>query len=221
MEYEKRVFAIKDLEVRQATDDEPPVIVGYPAVYGALSEDLGGFKEVIEPGFFEEVLQVDDTRAVQNHDPNLVLGRRKAGTLVLEDTPKGLKALIVPPDTQYARDLLTVMERGDVDQMSFMFYTKTGELGSRWSRLDDGTVLRTLIRGGCASLRDVSIVTYPAYPETSASVRAEARALIEQDTLADGAGQAGGESDDGEPDETSLQARATLMHWRLELAERI
>jgi HK97 family phage prohead protease len=187
MEYETRVFVVRDLEVRQATEDEPPVIVGYPAVYDAVSEDLGGFREMIEPGFFDGVIDSDDTRAVQNHDPNLVLGRRKAGTLIMDDTPRGLRTLIMPPDTQYARDLLTVMARGDVDQMSFMFATKPGEAGARWEKTEDGTPLRILRRGGCERLLDVSVVTYPAYPQTSAQARSEARALIEDDTLTDGA----------------------------------
>lgn len=170
-----------DMEVRYfpvelrtvMADEEKPVIEGSAAVYGKKSEVLFGFREVIEPGFFENVLK-QDVRALWNHNADLVLGRTKAKTLELEDNERALGVRIHPPDTQVGRDAVTSIERGDVDQMSFGFTVKQG--GDEWKKEGDGSVTRILKRGGCERLFDVSPVTFPAYPQTSVSVRS----MVEQ-----------------------------------------
>lgn len=215
MDREIRTVEFRDVEVRQATEDEPPVIRGYAALYD-VETDLGYCREVIRPGAFTAALKRDDVRALFNHDPSFVLGRTKSGTLLLDEDARGLPVVIVPPDATWARDLIASMQRGDVNQMSFAFSVNE----ETWLKEREyETPLRELLD---VTLYDVSVVTFPAYPETSAQVRAAARAFVEQDTLADGAGQAGGESDDDGPgDEGTLQARGRLSWWRLELAERM
>lgn len=138
-------------------------IVGYAAVYNQLSDDLGGFKEKIKRGFFAPVIN-NDVRALFNHDNNYVLGRTKNETLKLEEDNKGLKIEIIPPDTTYSRDLINLIQRGDVDQMSFQFVV--GE--DSWDNTDLNNIVRTLV--SCASLLDVSPVTFPAYPQTKAGI---------------------------------------------------
>lgn len=157
-------------------------IEGYSAVYDVISEDLGGFREVIEPGFFDQALE-DDTRALFNHDENYVLGRRRAGTLALNSDPHGLRSVIRPPKTQWAGDLLESMRRGDIDQQSFAFSVRKG--GDSWEKRPDGTILRRLKAGGAERLFDVSIVTYPAYPQTSAAVRSMVEAMRGQNNRQD------------------------------------
>lgn len=160
MEWEMRSFAV---EMRVFGDDKPK-IEGYAAIFEQLSEELWGFREKIRKGAFTNVIR-DDVRALFNHDANFVLGRNRAGTLKLEEDDKGLRIEIDPPNTQAARDLLESIRRGDVNQMSFMFTTKTDE----WKKEDDGTITRTLVE--LERLLDVSVVTFPAYPQTSASAR--------------------------------------------------
>jgi uncharacterized protein len=127
-------------------------------------EDLGGFREKIAPGAFKRSLENGaDVRALLNHDSNYVLGRNKSGTLFLSEDERGLKIEITPPDTQWARDLMVSMERGDIDQMSFGFYTISDDWETK-----DGENIRTLRE---VELFDVSVVTYPAYTATSANVR--------------------------------------------------
>src|SRR5690606_8513455 len=87
----------------------------------------------------------------------------------------GLRIQIDPPATQWAQDALVTMERGDVDQMSFAFTVRAD--GERWEQRSDGTIIRTLLAGGCAQLYDVSPVTYPAYPQTTVSVRSRAQEM--------------------------------------------
>lgn len=150
----------------ETTPDNKPKIVGLAAVYNSLSEDLGGFREKIRPGAFDASIQRgDDIRALINHDPTLILGRNKSGTLKLETDGDGLQVSIEPPDTTYALDLLKSISRGDVSGMSFSFTTSDDRC--RWS-VENGQPIRELID---ADLYDVSVVTYPAYIDTQVALR--------------------------------------------------
>lgn len=173
-DYELRVL-VPELRLEQR-DDEPARIVGHAAMFNALSEDLGGFREKIEPGAFRDSLKRDDVRALFNHSPDLVLGRNRAGTLRMTEDKLGLAIEVDPPDTQFARDLMVSMARGDVNQMSFGFITEK----DAWDQSDKDNIVRTLQQ---VRLFDVSIVTYPAYPQTDAAVR-ELRALTESEDQA-------------------------------------
>jgi HK97 family phage prohead protease len=168
MTIERRFLALDGLAVEQR-DDGVRRIVGHAAIFNSLSEDLGGFREKIAPGAFAEAIGRDDVRALWNHDANFVLGRVRAGTLTMREDERGLAVEIDPPDTQWARDLLVSMARGDVTQMSFGFRVERG--GQSWEKTDEGNV-RTITR---ASLFDVSPVTYPAYADTDVAVRSLAQ----------------------------------------------
>lgn len=162
---ERRNFIVEELRVVRAKDDsdEPAKIMGHAAVFNTLSQDLGWFREKIDPGAFAESIKEDDIRALFNHDPNFVLGRNTANTLKLSEDDTGLAVEIAPPDTQVARDLLVSIERGDVSQMSFGFRT----IDQAWEIVDEEDI-RTLKK---AKLFDVSPVTFPAYTETDVAVR--------------------------------------------------
>ncbi len=171
---EMRIFRLAELRVDGGEAD--PVIEGRAVVYNQPSVDMG-FIETIEPGFFEGVLD-GDTRALFNHDSNYVLGRTGPKTLELQDGSEGLDVRIRPPKTAVVNDLvLEPMRRGDIDQMSFSWRTKPD--GDVW-RIEDGKMYRTLKRGGCAELYDVSVVTFPAYPQTSVQVRSKVSELQSQ-----------------------------------------
>ena len=155
-------------DVRVDTAGATPIIRGYAALFNTLSEDLGGFREQLQAGAFSDALSQSDVRALINHDPNLVLGRNRSGTLVLREDATGLYAEITPPDTASSHDLIELMKRGDVNQMSFAFNVARED--QIWTREGTGPWLRTIKR--VSNLYDVSIVTYPAYPQTTAAVRA-------------------------------------------------
>ena len=166
--FERRTITLKELRVVEANVDPltEPAIEGYASVFDSWSEELGGnspFRERVVKGAFEETIQNDDIRALFNHDPNYVLGRNKAGTLTLEEDEKGLKVRIVPPDTQWAKDLLVSIKRGDITQMSFGFTV----ILDRWS-YEDNIDVRELLK---VKLYDVSPVTFPAYAQTECGVR--------------------------------------------------
>lgn len=159
---ERRNFPVTEL--RAITDGAGlRKITGYAAVFEKLSDDLGWFREKIQPGAFADSIAADDVRALWNHDSNFPLGRNKSGTLVLSEDTHGLKIEIDPPDTQWARDLMASIDRGDVDQMSFGFQT----VSDKWEMVDNEDI-RTLIK---VRLFDVSPVTFPAYPDTEVGLR--------------------------------------------------
>jgi HK97 family phage prohead protease len=153
-----RNFNVDGLKV-ETRADELRTIVGHAAVFNKLSGDLWGFREKISPGAFSDAIKEDDVRGLFNHDPNYVLGRNKAGTLRLKEDEIGLAIEIDPPDTQFARDLMVSIGRGDITQMSFGFSLVADE----WDYSDQKNVVRTLKK---VKLYDVSPVTYPAYEDT-------------------------------------------------------
>jgi HK97 family phage prohead protease len=140
-------------------------IRGYALVFNKPSVDLGGFREVILPEAVDRTLREGlDVRALVDHDTAKVLGRNKAGTLVMKKTSTGLQVQIDPPQTSYARDILESVNRGDVSGMSFAFRVITDD----WHE-EDGMPMREVHD---MRISEVSVVTFPAYPDTSVSLRA-------------------------------------------------
>jgi uncharacterized protein len=155
---------VPEFRVLKGEGGEPARLTGHAAVFNQVASG-GWFQEKIAPGAFADSLKSDDVRALWNHNPDMVLGRNKAGTLKLYEDEKGLVSEITPPDTQFARDLLVSIERGDITQMSFAFQTIT----EAWEKGDEGQPdLRTLVK---VKLYDVSPVTYPFYDGTDVAVR--------------------------------------------------
>jgi HK97 family phage prohead protease len=196
------------LEVRADDGDEGPLtIVGHAAVFDRKSEELGAagwftFREQIKRGAFKRALDEDqDVRLLWEHDPRWILARTAAsqevGRLELSEDPRGLRSFAKVVPTSYARDLEAVMRAGVVTQMSFGFTVGPG--GDEWLERtrDDGTVevLRTIHE--VERLFDVSVVAFPAYPQTDAV----ARSLLEPVF-------AGGEG----PDLEQLRAVALKVH---------
>jgi HK97 family phage prohead protease len=166
METERRVVE-ETVEVR-AGKDGAPTITGYAAVFNSMSEDLGGFREVIRPDAFTKSLEgTGDVLARAEHDSKMLLGRRSTGTLKLSVDERGLLYEINPPDTQAGRDVVTLIKRGDVKQSSFAF--RVPDAGDSWDTGPDGLLLRELLN---VELVDVAPVAMPAYQATTVSARA-------------------------------------------------
>jgi uncharacterized protein len=171
---ERRAFPTLELRAAapEAEGESRPHIIGHAAVFNSLSEMLWGFREMIAPGAFRDAILVSDVRALLNHEPSFVLGRKKNGTLKLWEDERGLAIDIDPPETQWANDLLVSIGRGDIDQMSFGF--TVGE--DRWEEIE-GETRRTILR--VDELFDVSPGPSPAYPETDTALRARFAERIE------------------------------------------
>ena len=152
-------------EFRVSGETEPPKIIGYAAVFDTPA-DMVWWTEEIDPHAFDAVMGTNpDVRALFNHDPNLVLGRTTANTLQLSVDARGLAYEIDPPDTQAGRDLMISMRRKDITQSSYAYIVKRDQ----WTDNADDTVTRRILE--IEELWDVSPVTYPGYPSTSAQLR--------------------------------------------------
>jgi uncharacterized protein len=167
---EVRTFALADAEVRvETTEAGKPIMRGIALRYGSLSVPLRDsknreFREKFAPGAFSRALATGaDVRALINHDKNLILGRNVSGTLRLFDEPDALRFEIDPPDTELSRHYIEAVRRGDLSGMSFRFY----KIADRWEGAG-GVTIREVIS---ADLDDISIVAYPAYPDTEVATR--------------------------------------------------
>jgi len=158
---EHRTFTVRNIEARQA-EDGTMRMAGYAAVFNEPSLPLP-FIEKIAPGAFSKTLQeTPDVRLLANHE-GLPMARTKNGTMRLYEDETGLYFEAELADTQEARDLYTLVARGDVDQMSFAFRV----IRQNWSKdRSERTLTEVSLADG-----DVSIVTYPAYPSTSVEAR--------------------------------------------------
>lgn len=157
----ERRYATQTLEVRQEGADSPK-LRGYAALFNTMSVDLGGFREQIAPGAFDG-FDARDVYALRDHDNGKILGRFPS-TLRLEADDLGLAVEIEPPDTELGRETVELVRRGDLSQMSFAFTTRADS----WETDGDGEPVRTLLD---VDLHEVSIVTFPAYPDTAIAVR--------------------------------------------------
>jgi HK97 family phage prohead protease len=178
---ETRRITFNQFELRAGQAGDGMSFSGYAAVFNSDSEPLP-FIERIAPGAFAKSLKSrNNIRMYMNHDSSMLLGTTRSKTVRLAEDTKGLFVDADLPDTSVGRDLSVLMQRGDVDSMSFGFTVPQG--GDRWS--DDGS--RRELRQ--IRLFEVSVVTgFPAYAATSASVRSfdalATRTGIDADQLA-------------------------------------
>jgi uncharacterized protein len=152
------------LEIRAARG-YPRRLEGYAAVFGSEAR-VADFIETIAPGAFAKSLASGaDILALADHDPTRVLGRTRSATLRLSEDSKGLSFDLSLPDTQAARDVLALADRGDLGGMSFGFTAQE----ERWQ--GNRRELRSV------NLHEISIVSaWPAYPATTITARSRAGA---------------------------------------------
>lgn len=168
---------LSDLKIEQRGDDSGQsgrTISGYAAKFDSWSEPIyGWFREKIAQGAFEKC-DMSDAIMCFNHDINGILARTGSGTLTLAVDKVGLHFEFNAPATTLGNDMVELVSRGDISKCSFKFIVETDE----WRYADEKNGLeydeRTI--KSISKLYDVSLVTYPAYPDTEAGVRS----LLEQ-----------------------------------------
>lgn len=158
-EFEKRIA--QQVELR-ADESGTKTLTGYAAVFHSPADIGGYFTEQIAPGAFAETIK-GDVRCLFNHQSENVLGRTKSGTLRLWEDGKGLRFEVDLPDTVLGKDVGTLVKRGDVSGCSFNFRATK----QSWDDTVDPP-LRTLEK---LEIDEVSIVTFPAYSDTTVGIR--------------------------------------------------
>jgi HK97 family phage prohead protease len=168
MRNRERRWVTTDVGYTTRDGDSNPIITGHPIVFNKWTTVGDYFREIVRPGVSKKTIKESDIRALQNHDPNYVLARRagkKTDTLRLKEDDVGLGSEIDVAPTTFGKNLIISMDRGDVTQMSFGFLVKK----ERWTHKEGKMSERELLE---IELFDVSVVTFPQYPEASAQVRA-------------------------------------------------
>jgi HK97 family phage prohead protease len=178
---ERRTHTV-EMRVKEPTiGKKSATMEGYAANFNSLSEDLGGFRELLMPGCFSEALKTSDVCALFNHEPSLILGRNTSGTLRLFEDERGLKWEVDPDmEISYVKDLSRSMARRDIHQCSFGF--SVAEDGCTWAKDSGGMWIRSIFN--VSRLYDVSPVTYPAYTSTSCAVRSLLQLKSEEENAA-------------------------------------
>ena len=164
---------VSDAEFEIRAVGDKMTFSGYAAVFNSDSQPLP-FIERIAPGAFKRSLQSrNDVKLLWNHDSGEPLASTRSGTMRLVEDSKGLRVEAELAPTTRGKDLSILMQRGDIDKMSFGFNVQSDS----WS--PDGNI-RTL---ESVRLLEVSIVTFPAYESSVAQVRSINE--IEVDKLSD------------------------------------
>jgi HK97 family phage prohead protease len=126
-----------------------------------VRDQWGDYAETIAPGAFNRTLkQRDDVRLLINHE-GVPLARTKSGTLKLSAAPDLRAVAELDPANPKVQEIRSAMSRGDLDQMSIGFRVKDQEWNADYTERN----IKELV------LFDVSVVTYPASPTTTASLR--------------------------------------------------
>jgi len=193
LQIETRFMDLMNLEAAM-NDSGIPIIRGVAPVFNAISDVLidskvGMFRELIEPGALDKALVTADVRGRFDH--KVVLGRTKNGTMFLNKTDAGIAyEIFINPSDPEAMAAYEKVRRRDVDGASFMFTVAPG--GETWEMQEDGVPLRRVKE--IAELMDVGPVSYPAYPQASASARDQMQSLLQQQQAPTEPEGAGGES---------------------------
>lgn len=179
----------------QEGQTESREIEGRPIVFGVRSVNLTPWSstrkvyEVLEPGCISrELLQKSDVVLNLNHNSDVVnvLGRYRNNperdTLKLEMRGDGIDCRCELPKTNNANDTLELIRRGDITGMSFAFSddyedTENGVSYERTKDVEDGKEVWLRHVKRINGLFDVSIVTHPAYEQTSVATREASEAI--------------------------------------------
>lgn len=173
-----------DLELRSIGDGLS--FEGYALVWDAWSEPIPGgprgeFRERFGRRSLDRTLarNPDIVLSVQHSLTTLPLGRTSAGTFALKADTHGLLTGGELPDNELGRPVRDAIKRRDVRGMSIRFRIPS-KAGEQWSSDFKERTVREAQLGP-----EMSVVTFPAYPVTSATVRhLAAVADLEPDALA-------------------------------------
>jgi HK97 family phage prohead protease len=160
-EIETRRINVTEFDIRDTT--EGMSFSGYAAVFNSPSEPLP-WSETIRAGAFAKSLKArNNVMMLWSHDTSQPLASTRSKTMQLSEDSKGLLVNADLPNTSLGRDVAELLRAGVVDSMSFGFSVPRN--GDVWS--EDG-MSRELKE---VRLHEVSVVAFPAYVKTSATVR--------------------------------------------------
>lgn len=158
----RQAYFASKFQVR--AEGEKKFISGYFAVFEKETELWRNFFEKIAIGAFDNSIAKNDIRCLFNHNTGLVLGRTSSSTLKLRSDNYGLYGEVeINPNDTMALDVYARVQRGDISGCSFGFNPITEN-----ETIENERYISTIIE---ADLQEVSICTFPAYPQTEIHAR--------------------------------------------------
>ena len=149
-------------------EDGLGIVEGHPVVYDQTA-DLGYFEETIERGALDQT-DLRDVRLCLNHDTGVVYARSRSNNadstmrIWTEDDGLHFRASL-DLENPLARAYYSMIERRDIDKMSFMFSVAE----DRWEDLETEKPKRFITN--IRSIVEISAVTFPAYDSTEIQAR--------------------------------------------------
>lgn len=166
---EEVVVEDKPIEDKPTNEEIENIIEGYAIVFNELSEDLGGFREIILPeAVTQDLIDNSDIYYLFNHnDETIPLARcnHGSGSLELTIDSKGLKYRF----NCLNKEFYELVKRGDLDKSSFAFTLPKDGTGEIWEKNKDYNYIRKITK--IEQLYDCSAVLVPAYSATSVYAR--------------------------------------------------
>lgn len=149
--------------------EEERIIEGYAIIFNQLSEDLGGFREMIMPeAVTQELINNSDIFYLYNHCDNstpLARSNHGQGSLELTIDSKGLKYKFNCINSEFYE----LVKRGDLDKSSFAFSLPKDGSGEIWEKNSEYNYIRKIVK--IEQLYDCSAVLVPAYSATELYAR--------------------------------------------------
>lgn len=152
------------------------IIKGRPIVFDSET-DLGWYREIIDRSALDNT-DLRDVRLCLDHDTSFVYARSRNNNanatmrIGVDDEGLFFEATLDLRSAK-ANDLFIAVQRGDMDKMSFMFVVESDE----WQDLDTEKPLR-IIRA-ISVVYELSIVTFPAYDNTSVQAASHSDEALE------------------------------------------
>lgn len=158
----------------QATGINPQQmkLEGYAMIFDSPA-NIGSTQEIIQRGALDSC-DISDVAFFVNHDTSRIPLARTPDTLKLEVDERGLKFSATLPNTEDGKALYESVKRGDLRGCSFAF--KLAEGGDSWE--GNNRTIRSIEK-----IFECSVVTYPAYGDTSIEARNRQKGNWEMENL--------------------------------------
>ena len=163
---EIRAF-ITEFETR-AEGEDVGIIKGRPIVFDSET-NMGWYREIIDRHALDNA-DLRDVRLCLNHDTSYVYARSRNNNdnstmrIGVDEGGMYFEARLDLKSAK-ANDLYVAVQRGDLNQMSFMFVVSADE----WEDIDSDSPLRIVKE--IRTVYEISVVTFPAYESTEISAR--------------------------------------------------
>jgi len=170
---------VRQLDFEVARDEDGLTLDGYGAVFDSwteIADSHGLYRERISPGAFRRTLGQRMPVLQFDHGQHPLIGSIPLGRITsISEDAHGLRVRAKLSDNWLVEPVRDAIRDGAVTGMSFRFRVMNDD----WTRGADGMDERTIRE---VALLEVGPVVFPAYSETSVSVRSIVAALVDDET---------------------------------------